>query len=197
MELPFCEACERNKESILYILKESFSDCTEVFEIGSGTGQHAVHCGTHLPHVTWQPTELPEYLEWLQVRLDREAPENVKNPLLLDVFKEDWNYGPVDAVFMANTLHIMSWKAVHAAFVGIGRVLRTPGLLCVYGPFNYQCQYTSQGNAAYDRYLKASVPLGGIRDFESVNELAAQQGLALIGDHDMPANNRILMWKRE
>jgi hypothetical protein len=147
--------------------------------------------------VTWQPTELPEYLEWLQVRLDREAPENVKNPLLLNVFKEDWNCGPVDAVFMANTLHIMSWKAVHAAFVGIGRVLRTPGLLCVYGPFNYQGQYTSQGTAAYDRYLKDSVPRGGIRDCESVNELAVQQGLALIGDHDMPANNRILMWKRE
>jgi hypothetical protein len=47
---PFSEACERNREPILAILKRVFKDRKRVLEIGSGTGQHAPtsrpHCRT-------------------------------------------------------------------------------------------------------------------------------------------------------
>ena len=196
MELPFSVACERNKKSILSILREALAECNEVLEIGSGTGQHAVHFGTHLPWLTWQAAEMLENQTFLRLRLEREAPENVKAPLVLDVREADWNAGQVDAVFTANTFHIMSWEAVKSAFIGIGKILRTPGVVCVYGPYNYEGQYTSKSNAAFDQTLQGNDPLRGIRDFEAVNELALQQGLTLINDHAMPANIRTLVWTR-
>jgi hypothetical protein len=102
----------------------------------------------------------------------------------------------VDAVFSANTLHIMSWERVRDLFRGVGALLSTPGVLSVYGPFRYQGSYTSDSNAEFDRFLKGRDPLSGIRDLEALEALAQAEGLALAADHDMPANNRTLVWRR-
>src|SRR5690348_707295 len=59
------EACERNKGPILAVLGAELAASHRVLEIGSGTGQHAVHFAAHLPHLTWQPSELPENLPQL------------------------------------------------------------------------------------------------------------------------------------
>jgi cyclopropane fatty-acyl-phospholipid synthase-like methyltransferase len=190
------EAAERNKAPILAILTQALAHSRRVLEIGSGTGQHAVHFAAHLPHLTWQPTDRAEHLGGLRARMAREGTPNLLPALELDVRALPWQVEPVDAIFTANTLHIMSWSAVQDLFRGVGAVLLAPAVLCIYGPFRYHGQYTSASNAEFDRYLKARDPHSGIRDFADVNTLSSQQGLRLLADHPMPANNQLLIWHK-
>jgi len=194
--LPFSEACERNKGPILEILTGAFAGSTRVLEIGSGTGQHAVHFASGLPHLAWQPSDRAGYLPGLAARIAEEGPPNLHAPLVLDVTQPDWPAAGFDAVFSANTLHIMSWPEVVAFFAGLGRVLSREAVVAVYGPFRYGGGYTSASNAAFDQSLKVRDPASGIRDFEAVNELARARGLELRADHRMPANNQLLVWER-
>ena len=178
------------------VLRDAFADCTRVLEIGSGTGQHAVFFGTTLPHLIWQtsdrPQNHPSIVAWQQdARL-----ANVLPPLALDV-NGDWPQGPFDAVFSANTCHIMAWPEVQAMFAGIGRVLSAGGVVCIYGPVNYGGKFTSTSNGEFNAALKAEAAHMGIRDFEAVDALAAAQGLTLQAGHAMPANNRLLVWRRD
>jgi SAM-dependent methyltransferase len=189
-------ACERNKGPILQILADAFANSRAVLEIGSGTGQHAVHFAAHLPHLSWQPTDRGEYLPGLRERIAREGPANLREAVGLDVRELPWQVAPVDAVFTANTLHIMEWAAVEDLFRGVGGILTSPGVFCIYGPFRYGGRYTSASNAEFDRYLKARDPHSGIRNFEDVNILSSEQGLHLLADHPMPANNQLLIWHK-
>jgi cyclopropane fatty-acyl-phospholipid synthase-like methyltransferase len=193
---PISDAAERNKAPILAILSQAFARSRRVLEIGSGTGQHAVHFAAHLPHLTWQPTDRSEYLEDLRARIAQEGTPNLRPPLDLDVRNLPWQIEPVDAVFTANTLHIMSWSAVEDLLHGVGAVLAAPAVLCVYGPFRYNGKYTSASNEEFDRYLQGRDPQSGIRDFAAVNTLSSRQGLHLLADHSMPANNQLLIWHK-
>ena len=194
--LTLSEACERNKGPILAVLRGELATNRAVLEIGSGTGQHAVHCAAHLPHLVWQPTEVPAQLPELAARIRLEGGANLRAPLALDVAVRPWPVPGADAVFSANTLHIMSWERVQDFFRGVGALLAAPGALCVYGPFRYRGAYTSDSNAEFDQFLKVRDPASGIRDFEALDALARAEGLTLAADHDMPANNRTLVWRR-
>ena len=193
--LPFSDACERNKDPILDVLRTAFAGCTRVVEIGSGTGQHAVHFARHLPHLQWQPTDREENLSDLAARIAAEGPPNLASPVELDVLAGPWPAARGDAVFSANTLHIMSWAAVEALFAGLPRILATGGVLAIYGPFKYAGRFTTESNAAFDATLRERDPQSGLRDFEAVNELAEAAGLRLSADHAMPANNQLLVWR--
>lgn len=195
--LPMSEACERNKEPILAVLRVSFAQVRNVLEIGSGTGQHAVHFGHHLTHLTWHPTEQLAHLSDLTARVQLEGAPNVRPPTVLDVRQSIWPVLSVDAVFTANTLHIMSWAEVTALYRGIGEVLAPRGVLCVYGPFRYAGAYTSDSNRAFDRMLQERDSSSGLRDVTAVTELAASYGLELREDHDLPAFNRLLRFVKE
>jgi hypothetical protein len=190
------EACERNKEPIRAILAQAFAHSRKVLEIGSGTGQHAVHFAAHFPHLVWQPSDTGEYLAGLRERIAAESLPNLLAPVELDVRALPWKVEPVDALFTANTLHIMSWSSVQALFRGLGVVLTAPAVLCIYGPFRYRGQYTSPSNAEFDRFLQARDPASGIRNFEDVNSLAREQGFHLSIDHAMPANNQLLIFHK-
>ncbi len=195
--LPCSEACERNKEPIAQILRNAFSGAQSVLEIGSGTGQHAQYLALQLPQVQWWPSDRPEWLEVLAARVDAAQAANLRPPLNLDVSQAVWPIEQVDAVFSANSLHIMSWWHVEQFFAGVGRVLAPRGAaLAIYGPFRYGGQYTSQSNAEFDLWLKNRDAASGIRDFEAVDALAQAQGLRLAADHAMPANNQLLHWVR-
>lgn len=193
--LPFSEACERNKDPILRVLGEVFADRKRVIEIGAGTGQHAVHFARHLPRLTWQPTDRGEHLDGLAARIAAEGSPNLLAPIELDVLRQPWPAVTADAVFSANTLHIMSWRAVEAMFAGLPRVLVAAGVLAIYGPFRYGGQCTTESNAMFDAMLRERDPESGLRDFEAVNALAAAVGLELQADHAMPANNQLLVWR--
>jgi cyclopropane fatty-acyl-phospholipid synthase-like methyltransferase len=189
------ESCERNKGPILEVLRREFVAARSVLEIGSGTGQHAVHFAAHLPGLTWQASEVPALLPALEARLRLAGSDRLPAPLALDVRKLPWPGGPVDALFSANTLHIMGMDGVRDFFRGAGAVLGPQGVLCVYGPFNYQGRFTSDSNAQFDAWLRARDAHSGIRDFEALDALARDAGLALHADHAMPANNRTLVWR--
>ena len=194
---PFSESCERNKDPILAVLREHFTRAHNVLEIGSGSGQHAVHFAQHLPHLGWQTSDLPANHAGMQMWLEEAALPNVLPPLTLDMLDSStWPATRFDAIFTANTLHIMSWEAVQKAFEFIGGALAPGGVLAVYGPFNYQGEYTSESNRDFDVWLKNRDPLSAIRDFEAVDELAQDQDLKLVADVAMPANNRTLVWVR-
>jgi SAM-dependent methyltransferase len=195
--LPFSAACERNKDPILEVLRSRFADSVQVLEIGSGTGQHAVHFARALRHLTWHPTEQLAYLADLTERVKLEGPQNLRVPTLLDVRQAVWPLRSVDAMFTANTLHIMSWAEVVALFRGSGSVLAPGGVLCVYGPFRYAGRYTSDSNQEFDRMLQERDPESGIRDLDAVSSLAAQYGMRLDADHDLPANNRLVVFTKE
>jgi SAM-dependent methyltransferase len=194
--LPESEACERNKDPILRILRDAFATRRRVLEIGSGTGQHAVYFARHLPKLRWQPSDTGEHLGALRARVEQERAANLAPPVLLDVRIHPWPVTDIDAVFSANTLHIMSWDAVGSFFRGAGALLSKGAVLSVYGPFRYAGRYTSESNAAFDRYIQERDRASGIRDFEAVDALARQESLELDADHDMPAHNRTLVWRK-
>ena len=192
---PYADSCERNKEPILAVLKEIFADRKQVLEIASGTGQHAVYFGRELPHLTWQPSELAQNLAGIRAWLDEAQLRNVLPPLALDVNDVHWPVAPVDAVFNANTMHIISWPEVERLFAHIARAIAPRGYVCLYGPYNYDGKFTSESNARFDVWLKSRDPNSGVRDFEAVDRLAASHGLELLRDIAMPSNNRILVWE--
>lgn len=193
---PFSQACENNKGPILSILQSAFAEVKNVLEVGSGTGQHAVYFAKHMPHLGWQPTDLAENLLGVELWLDEAKLGNISSPKVLDVSVQPWAVEPVDAIFSANTLHIMGKPEVVRFFGGVGDVLLAGGRLCVYGPFNYEGRFTSESNARFNEWLYRQNPNSAIRDFEWVNELALDIGLELVEDHAMPANNRLLEWQR-
>jgi hypothetical protein len=181
----------------LEVLRGCFAACTQVLEIGSGTGQHAVHFASHLPHLTWHPTERLGYLPALAERIHAEAGGNVRPPTVLDVTQPVWPLARVDGMFTANTLHIMSWNEVAAMFKGLGTTLAPGGTLCIYGPFRYDGRYTSASNQEFDRMLQERDAGSGLREIRAVEALAAGVGLALARDHDLPAFNRLLVFVKE
>lgn len=204
-QLPFSQACENNKAPILAVLTQAFSLNQHVLEIGSGTAQHAVYFAANLPHLIWQTSDQAEYIEAVTARCMHEGKlsnpaANLRLPLILDV-TAPWpvhNLSPdIDAVFTANTLHIMSKAMVKAFFSGLGTYLPQLNTLCIYGPFNYQGQFTSDSNCQFDTFLKQRDPASGIRDIEWICSLASEQGLTLQQDVAMPANNRLLHFAKE
>jgi cyclopropane fatty-acyl-phospholipid synthase-like methyltransferase len=195
LDKPNAPSCERNREPILTVLRRHFADRTEVLEIGSGTGQHAVFFAAELPHATWQASDRAANLAGIRVWLDEAALGNTPAPVEFDI-EATWPRRRYDAVFSANTLHIMPWSAVERLFAGLPDILTDDAKLVIYGPFNYGGDFTSASNAVFDAWLKEAAPHQGIRDFEAVNDLAARAGLVLIEDRAMPSNNRCLVWQR-
>jgi len=189
------EACERNKGPILAVLREELAASARVLEVGSGTGQHAVYFAARLPQLLWQPSELAENLAPLAERVRLEGGANLRAPLALDVRANPWPVEPVDAIFSANTLHIMPWSSVCEFFRGAAAVLLRPAVLCVYGPFRFEGRHTSDSNTAFDHFLRQRDPDSGVRDFEALDRLAQQHGLQFSASHAMPANNRTLVWR--
>src|SRR5207245_6963589 len=148
--LTLSEACERNKDPILEVLRSELAASHSVLEVGSGTGQHAVHFAAHLPHLAWQPSELEELLGPLAERIRLEGRSNLRAPIALDARDHPWQVAPVDAVFSANTLHIMAWSAVRGFVAGGVAGLAAPGVLAGSGPFGFRGQYTRDAKAEFD-----------------------------------------------
>lgn len=200
MQRPFSAACERNREPILAALRDAFADARHVLEIGSGTGQHAVHFAAAMPWLQWQSSDAAGHLDGIRAWLDEAGLPNTPAPIELQSVAGT-GLRPLpgrrfDAVFSANTLHIMGWPEVQALFASLPDVLEARATLAVYGPFNRAGACTSQSNREFDGWLKARDRRSGIRDFEAVDGLARAAGLELALDAPMPANNALLAWRR-
>ncbi len=195
MDKPHSPSCERNREPILQVLRDYLGDRRRVLEIGSGSGQHAAYFAAALPHLVWQSSDRAENLAAIRAWLSEAALPNTPAPLALDVGGE-WPRGPFDAVFSANTLHIMAWLEVQQFFAQLPVTTSDDAVLVIYGPFNEQGRYSSDSNSAFDQWLKARGPHMAIRDAAAVDALAVAGGFALIDDRAMPANNRCRVWRR-
>ncbi|MEE9342782.1 MAG: DUF938 domain-containing protein [Gammaproteobacteria bacterium] len=191
---PFSESCKQNQQPIGDVLTIELHEKTDLLEIGSGTGQHAVYFSPMFPDMRWQTSDVSENHQGIQQWLDEYSLPNTLQPISLNVSSDDWPDHQYDAIYSANTAHIMSWHEVEKMFSGMSTCLKQGGVFCLYGPFNYLGQYTSKSNEQFDGWLKSRDALSGIRHFEEINSLAEITGLALKNDYAMPANNRFLIW---
>jgi len=195
MNKPHSQSCDNNKQPILEKLKPLLTPYQEVVEIGSGTGQHAVHFANALPNLTWQTTDLPVNHAGIKQWINDSRLSNIKPPLCLDLSKP-WPISQCDVIYTANTLHIVSTKLVTAFFAAIEHAVNDNGLVIIYGPFNYAGEFTSDSNRQFDSWLKDRDSNSGIRDIEWITELAAKADLHLLHDEQMPANNRLLTFRK-
>ena len=195
--LPFSQSCENNQAPIAEVLAQYLTPAQTLLEIGSGTGQHGYYFTERFPQLYWQPSDCAENLPMIQQWVAAAGRANYVAPFVFDVSAPPVPAQQYDGLFSANTLHIMSWPQVQAFFHLLPEWLAPQGFLFIYGPFKYDGHFTSDSNAGFDQWLKSRAAHQGIRDIEAVNQCAIQQGLTLIQDHTMPANNRLLVWRRE
>jgi cyclopropane fatty-acyl-phospholipid synthase-like methyltransferase len=193
---PFAAATERNSLPILEVIRSEFEHASTVLEIGSGTGQHAVSFGNALNHLFWQTSELIENHAGIHAWLDEEGLPNVRKPIELDVMTADVSPQDYDAVFSANTAHIMSYEAVEKMFSLVGKTLRENGIFCLYGPFRQGGEFNTQSNADFDRSLRERNPEMGIRDLEALDKLGESGGMVRERLYAMPANNSLAVWRK-
>lgn len=195
--LPFSQACENNQAPIFEVLQTVFSERAHVLEIGSGTGQHSVYFAPRLPHLLWQTSDLTENHTAIQAWHAAHPAPNLRPPVELDLSCSEWPQlaMPPDAIFTSNTCHIVAWPLVQTLFALAGH-LPAQGVLAIYGPFNYEGKFTSDSNRAFDAWLRARDAHSGIRHFEDIEALARKHGLALQQDQAMPANNRVLVFRK-
>lgn len=194
---PNAPAATRNSEPILEVIRSEFRDCKTVLEIGSGTGQHAVFFAGEMPWLDWQTSDLRENHDGINAWLDEAGLNNVKAPFELDVEKALQTDEKFDAVFSANTVHIMSIEAVECMFRIVGSVLHDRGRFCLYGPFNLNGEFTSESNRNFDANLKSQDPVMGVRDLETLDEFAEANKLHRTSLYAMPANNMIAVWRKK
>ena len=190
-------AFEQNRDPILAVLKEVMSaEDTRVFEVGSGTGEHAVYFAKNLKNVVWTTSDVLTKCGDIRSLLDASKLPNVRGPMPYEIGKDDFPRYSYDLVFTANTFHIMGWKQCKSLIKTLGARLREGSQVAIYGPFNYNGTYSCESNAIFDKIIKERDPQSGIRAFEDVNAAMLKNGFALFKDFEMPANNRMLVYTR-
>lgn len=195
MVKPFSAAAERNRIPIGEVLERVLPETCNVLEIGAGTGQHALYFCSLRPAWRWLPSEHPDVLEMLQHGLADHGADNLESPVALDVAGE-WPERRFDAVYSANTAHIMPIEAVEAMFRGVGGHLNETGRFVLYGPFKRDGRHRAPSNAEFDAGLRRRDPAMGIRDLSAIDAMAADGGLVRIAELALPANNQILVFDK-
>jgi cyclopropane fatty-acyl-phospholipid synthase-like methyltransferase len=193
---PYSESCVQNRDPILSVLREVLVDCHHALEIGSGTGQHAVYFAEALAPLIWQCSDVEEHHAGINAWIDDYSGDNLRRPIALNVTHDAWPKSHFDAIYSANTAHIMSESDVEAMFEGVGRLLPATAPFVLYGPFNIDGQYTAESNERFDYYLREQDPQMGVRDVAWLEELADKAGLTLERMVDMPADNKTLIWRK-
>jgi hypothetical protein len=194
--LPVAPACERNREPILACISPLLAAATRVVEIGAGTGQHAAWFAPRLPHLIWVATDLPENHAGIRRWIAASGAPNLAGPLALDTLGEWPVLGAIDAAYSANTAHIMPEPAVAGMFEGLGGRLPAGAPFCLYGPFREHGRHISESNLRFDSQLRAQGNGMGVRDIDWLIQVADPAGFALEAVEPMPANNRVLVWRR-
>jgi SAM-dependent methyltransferase len=189
-------APERNKGPILEVLKRVLPERGTVLELASGSGQHLAYFAEQLPHLRFVPSDVdPDNLESIRA-YQAQAGDNLLPPRLIDVRADEWQVGPVDAIFNANMIHISAWSTCVGLIDGVRRNLAPGGVFILYGPFRFDGHHTSDSNAEFDASLRARNAEWGVRDAEEVIALAEAHGLTFRERIAMPANNYCLLFDR-
>lgn len=188
----------RNREPIAEVLARELPASGTVLEIAAGTGEHAVFFAEAFPALAWQPTDpSEEALASIAAYRAEYAGSNLASPLLLDAAApESWPLDRADVIVCINMVHISPWEATLGLFRGAARCLgNSGGPLILYGPYIEQGVETAPSNREFDASLKARNPLWGLRDAGTLDEVAAQHGMARRARYSLPANNIILVYR--
>lgn len=192
----FSQAADNNQNVILHVMRAWLPDGGDVLEIGSGSGQHAIHMAKSISALRWQPTEQAGVLAALTQNVRNYGTPNIAIPISLDLSKHEWPTRGFDAVYSANVLHIVNTTLGATLIQGSAAVLERGGFVLLYGPFKYRGKFTTESNANFDAFLRDRDSKSGIRDVEWVSAIAEEEGLKLIEDQDMPANNQFLIFRK-
>ncbi len=196
MNKPYAESCDQNGQSILEVLKPRLPKQGKLLEIGSGTGQHAVMFAPYFPLLSWQTSDVIDNHSGIQMWLDETGRSNLIPPIALDVMTDPWPTCRYNAIYSANTSHIMSMAAVEAMFRLVSQTLISEACFFLYGPFMDNGRHTSESNARFDLWLKTGDPQRGVRDVTCLKQISKPLLLDLVDDIAMPENNRILIWQK-
>jgi cyclopropane fatty-acyl-phospholipid synthase-like methyltransferase len=186
----------RNWQPILEVLRTEFRVPKSVLEIGSGNGQHATTITNELDYLVWQTSDRQQNHAVIRQWLEQAAVPGVLDPIALDTLSDACPVEKYDAVFSANTAHIMSAAAVERMFDIVSIVLQEGGIFCLYGPFRQDKKFNSESNANFHRSLRTQDSEMGIRHLEALDQLAIAGGLRRAGLYAMPANNLMVVWQR-
>jgi hypothetical protein len=193
MNKPYSQACENNKGPIAEHLKKYLADSKNVLEIGSGSGQHAVFFAPQLAHLVWQTSDMPNNHPGIHSWLAEFPADNLCLPISFTIGQDAWPDMDIDAVFTANSTHIMQKVEAQEMMQLVSQKLPIGAVFCQYGPFNIDGKYTSDSNRNFDQHLK-NEGCGGIRDIAELQEWAGR--MMLLARLPMPANNFLLVWRK-
>ncbi|XP_002732310.2 methyltransferase-like 26 [Saccoglossus kowalevskii] len=198
-------SADRNKEAVAQILMHyaGLDRTGFALEVGSGTGQHVVHFAARMPNITWLPSDIDEpsvtsincYLQVYQLK-------NILQPIYLDVSQPAHQWSPhlipasCDLIVCINVIHISAITTTSGLIKGAGTVLKSHGLLVMYGPYKVHGIITPHSNVEFDKQLKIRNPEWGLRDIDYLIEVAEQNGMILEAMHDMPANNKTIVFRK-
>lgn len=194
---PYSPACERNWRAILDILQKVITDKHHnLLEVGSGTGQHAVYIAPYFPHLKWFTSDVITNHTGINLWLNDAELDNVLSPIEFTIEHNEFPTGDFDIVFTANTFHIISLDNIKLLSLMCGNKLKQGALFIVYGPFNYNGDYTSESNRVFDNSLRMKNPFSGIRSFEEINKIMQKNNFKLKNDFAMPVYNRTLIFEK-
>jgi hypothetical protein len=196
MQKPFAPAAERNKHAILQALRAELSSQDQVFEIGSGTGQHLCHFAERMPDIVWQPSDVAAQLEGIKQWQHEAQLANLLPPVEFDLRTTALDAIQASVCYSANTLHIISWALVKRLFECAAVILDIDGKLCIYGPMRFNGKHVSDSNYQFDLQLRNADADSGIRDIADLDKIALQAGFDTARIMPLPANNHLLVWQR-
>jgi SAM-dependent methyltransferase len=195
-------ATGRNRDSISDVLARVLPSSGTVLEIASGSGQHITHFAQNMPNLSWQPSDPDEsvfdsILAWAE---SEGVSEKVNAPLNIDTRADIWPVGPIDdisAIISINMIHIAPWDACLGLLKNAGRILKSGGVLYLYGPFKVGDQHIAPSNAEFDQSLKSRDERWGVRNLDDVAGEALSEGFQMMETVKMPANNFSVIFQRK
>ncbi|MDJ0592166.1 MAG: DUF938 domain-containing protein [Pleurocapsa sp. MO_226.B13] len=197
----YAPATQRNREPILQVLKSVIAPQSNILEIASGTGEHAIFFAEHFSSSTWIPSDInPTARESIIAWKNDRGIDNLALPLNIDVSNSNWieqvTDREIDVIININMIHISPWDACLGLVRGAGQILPPGGILYLYGPYKRHGEHTAISNAQFDLSLRSRNPLWGVRDLEKVIETAAKESLKLQQVFEMPANNLSVIFSK-
>lgn len=202
-------AADRNLQPIINVLQQVLckTQPRKLLEISSGTGQHAAAIAEHFPNIVVQPTEYDAYmLNSIRAFNDDVSGKNIREPTIVDIQTpmEQWNrqlfdrdgQHEFDYMLNINMIHITPIACTHGLFRNATQLLKPNGLLITYGPYAVDGVLVPESNVNFDRHLRSQNPEWGVRDIRDLNKIAQQNGIEFERAFEMPANNKICLWRK-
>ena len=191
-------ATARNSQPLAEVLARELPASGTVLEIASGSGEHAVFMARRFPALDWQPSDRDaEALASVDAWAADARLANLRPAIALDAAAPDWPIVSADALLCVNMVHISPWDAAVGLFAGAGRVLGSGAPLVLYGPFVEPDVETAASNHAFDQSLRQRDPAWGLRSTADLDRLAAGHGMTRTARCAMPANNLVLVYRRD